>query len=292
MIKLPFTLGIYDIETGLANVDIFQFGEQAVRHTQQTKLPGQLNIICISAKTYGKDDMVTFTGDNSVSEFDAWMKQCDVILGKNNGRFDDKRLHTIRMLRGLAPNMEMLDKSDDLEKHMRKYFALPSYSLDYFSKLIGEGGKEKMEFSDWVNIRNFELLNSFNKEKSFGKKALNIISLKLFNSPSKDVLRIGKYALEKMIFYNRKDVSDTEKSLTKVLPYVKLKYNSALLDEEGKGCRVCGKTTKLIPSEITSVGKSRYQHFQCEADNKNTHYAGKAIVKYDKNRHKVYGKIQ
>lgn len=287
-IKLPFKLGIYDIETGLLNADIFALGEQRIRHAQLTPMADSYTIICITVKTYGKKNTQTFSDKDSIKQFDAWTKEHDVVLGKNNGKFDDKRCNTERLLSSSAPNMELFDKSDDLEKQLRKYFALPSYSLDYISTLFGFGGKDKMEFSDWVFIKNIKILEKFIKLKRFNSSELSTISEILFKKSFSYIINKGKKALRKMITYNIKDVMDTEKSLTKVLPYIKLKYNGS---KDGVGCRICG-STKLIATEISKINNTKYQNFQCIENNEKPHYAGKAVLRYDKSRNKIYGKIK
>lgn len=282
--KLPFKLGIHDIETGLLNFDGFALGEQVVRHTQLTPIGNKFSVICVSAKIYGEKEIVTFEGDNALLDFDKWSKKCDVLMGKNNYRFDDKRYNTERLLKSFPSNMTFFEKSLDLEQVLRKYFSLPSYSLDYISKLFGLGGKDKMEFDDWKDIRNYKLL----KELEFVTEINGLCKI-LFEKSYRQVVKEGKAALKKMKIYNQKDILDTEDSLTRILPYVKLSYSCATNDKK-KVCRICG-SSKLVPTETLLQRGTRYQHFDCYQDDKNPHYAGKALIRYDKNRNKVYGRI-
>ena len=99
--------------------------------------------------------------------------------GKNNKRFDDKHLNTMRLYHGLEGRPDLLEKVDDLETQMRRHFYLPGYGLDYFSGELGFGGKTKMFFEDWINI--------------------------VEKTP-----KTGKKAFKKMTSYCLKDVHDTK----------------------------------------------------------------------------------
>ncbi len=278
MIKLPFKLLIYDIETGLLKANIFRLGEQTIRHTQLDPAHNENTIICISAKWYGDKKVFVFEGDDCVEQFDKLARKADVCLGKNSDRFDVKYINTARMMQGLPPYPEWMDTSDDLEKQLRKYFAFPSQSLDYISQIFGMGGKEKMEFSDWVAIRDYKLWKKLDRPSTY-------TCVLLFRTGGRKVEEKGRQALKKMIHYNKKDVLDTEAALIKVLPYIKLKYNAAVNNKTG--CTTCG-STKLMPTKIIVKGKTRYQQFKCLNHNG---YGGKAVLRYDKNRHKVYGSM-
>lgn len=283
-IKLPYKLLTYDIETKLKQFYGFALGEQVVRHNQMTERSiHQHNIICIAAKWYDSDKVMLFKGDSAVEDFDKVARKADVCLGKNNKRFDIKYINTERMMRGLPPYPEWMDSAEDLESQMRKYFNFPSQSLDYISKVFGDGGKVKMEFDDWKDIHNYELLLDVDKGVDLDLEQLDNLSGVLFRQHTRTILKKGKAALKKMYFYNKKDVLDTEAALVKVLPYIKLRYNAS----NDTGCTTCG-STKIIPTSTSIQGKTRYQHFDCLHHNG---YAGKAIYRYDKNRHKVYGKM-
>jgi hypothetical protein len=278
-IKLPFKLLIYDIETRLKPCLIFSLGEQVIRHNQlEARAIGQDNIICIAAKWYNKKEIMLFHGLNMIKDFDEQVRMADVVMGKNSDKFDAKYINTERMMQGLKPYPEWADISDDLEKKMRRYFYFPSQSLDYISKVFGTGGKVKMEFNDWVDIHNYELLQQL--------KAPHLNSEVLFKKSAIEIEQKGLKALKKMYFYNKKDVTDTEACLSKVLPYIKLRHNSSV-NRNGSGCITCG-STRLIPTKIISTGKTKYQEFEClEHDG----YGGKATIRYDKQRHKLYGKM-
>ncbi len=279
-IKLPYKMLIYDIETGLLNVNLFRLGEQRIGHNQLTHLSNITPIICICAKWYGEKKVYTFEGDDAVEKFDILAREADVCLGKNSDSFDVKHINTQRMLQGLKPFPEWMDRREDLEKQMRKYFNLPSQSLDYISKLFGLGGKRKMEFDDWVNINNLELYNKLGKVSAQASQVL-------FGKSGREVKEVGNRALKKMLDYCPKDVQDTEDALAKVLPYIKLKYNASVA-KDGEGCVTCG-SGDLVPTNVIAQGKVKYQLFDCMSHNG---YAGRATWFYKKGSHnKTYRKM-
>lgn len=229
----------YDIETSLLKAYLFSLGEQRIRHGQLVPGFDVPNIICISYAWEGDKTAKSLVFDYQkqdckklVQEFDKIIKQADITIGKNSDRFDVKHINTQRLIHGLDPMPEWVDCTDDVEKQLRKYFYLPSYSLDYVSKLFGLGGKDKMDFADWVHI--------------------------LEKTPS-----LGEKALAKMVKYNRKDVMDTLKVWEKISAHVKPKFNQAtFLGTDA--CRTCGSTN--ITRNGTRVrGKVIYQKFFCRA---------------------------
>lgn len=291
-IHLPYKMLIYDIETSLLKFWGFRPGEQVVRHTQLDYFFRENNIICISAKWYGHKEIFVFQGENAIKEFDKLAREADVILGKNSDKFDAKYINTARMMQGLKPFPEWLNRSDDLEKQMRRYFAFPSQSLDYISKIFGTGGKDKMEFSDWVDIANDKqlqvIVNSIpDIREELSTFQQTAISMTLFGETPSIIFKKGETALKKMIKYNKKDVTDTEAALVKVLPHIKLRRNAAT-DKEGQGCITCG-SNNIVPTKIITQGKTKFQEFECLD---HIGYAGRATWFYKKGSHnKTFGKM-
>ena len=130
--------------------------------------------------------------------------------------------------------------TDDLQKQMRKHFYLPSYSLEYFAELIGLGGKDEMEFDDWVKI----------------------------------VEHNDKKSLKKMIKYCSKDVDITRKAWHKVLPHIIPKFNMSTFNQN-LSCRTCG-SKRIKKNGTRQRGKTRYQMYFC---NEHGGYAGEAPVR-------------
>lgn len=234
----------FDIETKPLLAYIWQLGEQHVRHGQLKKGYNEWDVISI-AYSWAHEEEVHVMGwgyeqqDSStmLRYFDELIKEADIVIGKNNERFDNKHLnfHRWRNNRDGMPDWSM--KSDDLEKHLRKHLKLPSQSLDYISDILGLGGKEKMEFSDWVHI--------------------------VEKTPE-----LGEIAYEKMLHYNKKDVSDTKAiwmySVKHFMPKHKLGISS--LKENGiVACDTCG-SFELIKNGTRYSGKTKYQMYVC-----NTH---------------------
>lgn len=284
-IKLPYRLLVYDIETELnLRARIWRLGENVIRHTQLDKAFNTNEIICIQYKWYGEKSVHVLSGKDMISKFDALVKQSDATIGKNNARFDVKHINTQRMLQGLPAYPEWTDTSDDLEKQLRKYFDFPSQSLDYISQLLGYGGKIKMEWDDWRLIGDRKHLLKYKESKLFNMKQLNFIAQTECCNSYTNVITLGLKALKKMFFYGKKDVRDTEKVLQRVMPYIKLKYNAS---NSETACTVCGHN-KIVPTKIIIAGKTKYQQFYCP---NHDGYAGRATYKYDKQRHKVFGKM-
>lgn len=290
-VQLPYPLFIYDIETSLMEASIFRLGEQSLRHGQLKRTRNTTEIICISAKWYGEKEVYTFQGDTMIDEFDAEAKKAKVCLGKNSDKFDVKHINTQRMMQNKKPYPEWMSIKEDLEKQFRKYFNFPSQSLDYISKLFGAGGKDRMEFSDWEEINDLRYVNDVLAtcpEKEL-LPALDKLCLIFIGKPIEEVLSQGNAALYKMIKYNQKDVLDTEAILMRALPYITLRHNASVKEDEdttGKGCITCG-SMNLIPSKVTMKGKTKYQEWDC-LDHKG--YGGKCTWTYKKgSHHKTFG---
>lgn len=169
----------YDIETTPLQAWVWRCGKQVVRHPQLVAGRNIYDVICITYCWNDKKKAESldwgYTEQDSsqmIAQFDEIIKSADVTIGKNSDSFDVKHINTRRMLSGLPGMSDWARYTDDLEKQMRKHFYLPSYSLDYFSEILGFGGKIKMEFDDWINIveQTDAGLKSFNKMIKYGKK--------------------------------------------------------------------------------------------------------------------------
>lgn len=249
----------YDIETTYLLARVWRLGEQVVRHNQLVKGMHYTKIICITycwndgkpakALGWGYNEQ---NSDKIVREFDKLIKQADVVIGKNSDRFDNKHINTIRMLFNESEAMpEWIKYTDDLEKHIRKYFNLPSNSLDYISSLLGFGGKIKMDFDDWVHI----------VEKTPGK---------------------GKKAYKKMLAYGIKDIEDTRAVWNRIEKHIEPRYKAAT-QEYGPSCKHCGER-HLVLNGTRMLAGTKYQQFRCI----NGHYAGKISMKQlEKNKGKL-----
>ena len=230
---------IYDIETSPLQAWIWRPGDQVVRHGQLVK--GEFdnyNIICIAYAWLSGGpvkelhwDKKTHSSKKMIEEFDKIIRSADHSIGKNSDRFDVKMINTQRLLHNLPPMPEWLGSGDDLEKQMRKYFSLPSQSLDYISNMLGLGGKMKMEMQDWIDI--------------------------VTRAPNADK------QLAKMIKYGKKDVSDTRAIIKKVWPHVKPKLNMSVFTGAFV-CKLCG-SNNLHQDGFTRRTTGDYPKFHCRS---------------------------
>lgn len=243
----------YDLETTLLQFWAFNTGKQVLRHHQLVNGKSRTDVICMAwAWNDGKPAQVMgwgFEEQNSkpiLQKLDQLIGEADIVIGKNNHRFDDKHVNAHRMFNQEPGIVDWSGKSDDLEKQIRKHFKLPSYSLDYLSQELGYGGKESMDFSDWVKIQ----------EKH----------------PTE-----GNDAYEKMMHYCCKDVEDTRSIWDRLLPYITPKFNHATFSNTqnagGMVCKVCGSANIIKQGRYIS-GKTVYRQWRCKNHNG---YAGKSI---------------
>lgn len=204
---------IYDIETSPIVSAHFGLGKQVIRHGQLLEPFNYYRILSIAYTWIHEDKVHNLVFDQKnrcckklIQDFAALLKEADIVLGKNNFRFDDKHISSQMLLHGITDQEKAIWETirEDLESQMRRHFYLPSYSLDYISSLVGLGGKDKMEFSDWV--------------ESY-------------------ILQCPK-ALNKMVVYGNKDVRDTRDLILLLWPFMRFKYN--LSKTNGLVCKKCG----------------------------------------------------
>lgn len=242
----------YDIETSPLRAWVWKLGEQYVGHTQLDNAYSRYGIICVTycwnddknAKVidWGYEEQDTAA---VVESFDQIIQQADFTIGKNSDRFDTKMINACRMFSGLPGLPEWTKYTDDLEKQMRRYFKLPSQSLDYISSQLGLGGKIKMEMSDWINI----------VEKT----------------------PLGKECFTRMLKYGKKDVEDTRFLWNKLVEHFDPKFNYGVwkgsLDILCKHAD-CG-SSNIRKNGTRATGQTRYQEYLC---NECGRYAGRTTI--------------
>jgi hypothetical protein len=239
----------FDLETKPLLAYIWQLGKQVVRHGQLHNEHAQPGIICVTycwndgkkaqSIDWGYEEQDT---KKVVEQFDEIIRSADHVIGKNNKRFDNKVLNACRMLNGLEGYPEWMRYTDDLEQQMRRYFRLPSHSLDYISGQLGYGGKIKMEFQDWIDI----------VEKNSN----------------------GQKALKKMIKYGLKDVEDTRKIWNKLEQHFEPRFNVAIHKEIKDACKRCA-STDIKKNGTKCSGGVKYQEYYC---NSCYQYAGRHSI--------------
>ena len=241
----------YDIETKPLKAWIWRPGKQVVRPAQLDTQYNEYDVICISYEWLHTNVKGTldwgYKAQNSkkmIKRMTELFDEADIVIGKNNKRFDDKHMNTMRLKHGLPGRPDLSSKVDDLESQMRRHFMLASYGLDYFSEILGYGGKTKMCFQDWIDI--------VEKTKN-GEKAFN-----------------------KMCNYCAKDVHDTKliwKHCEKhFIP--KFNYAAAINDKENIVCTACG-SKNVIKNGTRLSGVTKHQHYYCKDHGG---YAGKKPI--------------
>jgi len=239
----------YDIETAPLKAWIWRTGEQRVNPGQLVAGSDQYEIITLCYEwSHNKKKGQLDWGKNKnskklVEEFTKICDEADIVIGKNNRRFDDKHLNTMRMIHGLPGRPDLLAKVDDLESQLRKHFYLPSFGLDYVSKMLGLNGKDGMCLQDWIDI--------------------------MEGTP-----KVAAKSLLKMKKYCSKDVSDTKKIWNHCMAHFQPKFNHSI-HNSSLCCKYCG-STKIHKNGISVQGKTIYQRYFCTAHNGN---AGRISIK-------------
>lgn len=278
---------VYDLETTPLKFWGFRTGKQFMGHNSLDRAHNRYDVICVTycfndgkpaqGIHWGHDD----GGSESVlKQFDTIIKQAQdrncIIIGKNNKRFDDKHLNTHRWLNGQEPMPDWIKYTEDLEQQLRKYFYLPSYSLDYVSSIKGLGGKMKMELQDWINIVNYKQAKILIKK--LNHTSVYKISKDIFGYELDDVLANGYECLERILEYGKKDSEDTRDIILDVSAHCEFKSNK--LQYKGQvRCKdpLCG-STNIAKNGTRVSGGLLYQTWKC-----NTHrgYAGMSLIKKD-----------
>tara|TARA_R110000751_G_scaffold20113_1_gene59359 strand:- start:1227 stop:1868 length:642 start_codon:yes stop_codon:yes gene_type:complete len=159
----------------------------------------------------------------------ALLSEADAVIHYNGQRFDMPWVHSEMLLAGILPPSPY--KQIDLLRTVRSQFKFPSNKLDYVSQALGIGHKTKgMSMDDWKGCM-------ANDEKSW----------------------------KKMITYNKRDVSLTEKVYFKLLPWIKNHPNQNLYEDkviDKMRCPTCGSEHFIARGNIaTSSGV--YKRYSC-----------------------------
>lgn len=256
----------YDCETLPLKARIWQPGKQFVGHKQLLTGYEMWDLICIQYAWEGEPVKVLRYDKHGgtkgmIEKFDVLVRQADHCIGKNSDRFDLKMINALRMFHNLPGIPEWPDYSDDLEKQMRKFFRLPSQSLDYISKQLGIGGKNRMEMQDWVDVQDYRDSEALRASLS-NAKDLRVVCQHLYKKSPTELRRDGKRALDKMCEYGAKDTQDTMLIWDYLKTHFKPKFNRSLHMGYDIGCKSCGSSNvKRNGSKIS--GKTKYQYFMC-----------------------------
>lgn len=225
----------FDIETCYNIVKSFQIGEVRLNHNSIVE---HSKIIMICYKWEGDkkvhslvwdenpDKKAIIRGDDRkmIKEFAKVVKEADQLIAHNGDRFDLKWFRTQCLLYGVIIPPDII--TIDTLKEARKYFRFPSNRLDYISKRLGYGGKDKITEESWDMIT-------------------------LYNDPKH---------LKKMVKYCKRDVLELENVYQDFKPYIKAKLTDTLNRPD---CPKCGGKTIIEKYRRRATGTEMVQ-LQCK----------------------------
>jgi DNA polymerase elongation subunit (family B) len=187
-------------------------------------------VLSWSAKWIGSDD-IFFDSINQSSKrkfirgIHKLLDAADAVIHYNGTRFDIPHLNREFLLAGINPPSPY--KQIDLLKTVKKHFSLPTYRLQYVSRVFGLGSKVKHEGHElWIKCMN-------------GEKA----------------------AWEKMEEYNKQDVHLLEALYNKLGPWITNHANYSVFSGQ-LVCPRCGSEHYQSRGHVhTNAGV--YNRFQC-----------------------------
>lgn len=224
---------LFDIETRYIIFRGWRTGKQYVDQSQIV-LGEDSDIICIAYKWLGEPKVHSLTWDSKtqsssqmIEAFSKIVESADLCVGHNSDSFDMRHINTQRMLHDQDPIA--WPTSEDTLKGLRKHFNLPSYRLDYISKLLTGSGKKKMNFDDWIEV----------------------------------VERKSKKALVKMVRYCERDVVKLEQIYKRLSRYMKPKVHAGIAKYNDRDtCPRCSCPEFRKNGTVLRI-TGRVQRYQC-----------------------------
>ena len=192
-----------------------------------------------------------------VDELWKLLDECQIAVGHNSKRYDDKMSNFFFIKHGLTPPSPY--KEFDTLQTAKKYFKFDCNKLDYLGKLLVGEGKTEVTYGDvWE-----DLLEGNKKEK--------------------------KRASELMKKYNENDVLLLEKIYNKMLPWATNHPNMALFAEQEHICPRCGNESEFRVKSYRRTGCQinaiQYQCLKCGA------YVTRKLTKEERDILKENGKL-
>ncbi len=226
-ITIPSKVIVYDIETSRATFKLFWTGNQYVNVKNMTKAP---KIISICWKYLGEDKIYDLTWDKNqcdkkmLTEFVKHYNNADLVIGQNNDKFDNRWVNARVAKHELKLNPHV--KSFDIMKQNKKYFRLPSYSMDFLCKYFDV--EQKLSHD---GIKMWDKIEDGTKEEQ-------------------------KEYLAKMIEYNRGDIVSTEALYYRLRQYYGHKIHFGVLNGEPKWTSPSNGSydVKLYKTTVTPAG--------------------------------------
>lgn len=226
----------YDVETSLALAYVFGPGYEQNVLAPQIKEPSK--IMCICYKWGGEDqvyaliwNMDNHTDEDIIREFVPLLDQADYIVAHNGIDFDIRVIRTRALLNRILMRYDYVQH--DTKRISKKYFRFKDNSLNGIAFALGIGEKDKMQFSDWV-----------------------------------DVMEGNSEALNKMVEYCKNDVALLEEVHLAMSVMTKTPIHLGVLDPMGKkwDCPRCGsEKVEKVGQRSTPAGtiKKRMECISC-----------------------------
>lgn len=227
---------IYDIETAHNLLAAFDLKTE---YTPHTNILRERYIICAAWMWYGEKEVHTVSVLDDPSrfkkdQFDDYhvvktlyevMAEADAIVAHNGDKFDRKYIETRGLIHGLKalPPVTQIDTY----KVAKQRFLFNSNRLDYLGKILGLGGKKSTPAGLWL-----------------------------------DVLKGDKKAIEKMVDYNKRDVTLLRDVFIKLKPYMPNYLNRELFGKTG--CPRCGSSKTQSRGYHRAISRV-YRRFQCQS---------------------------
>ncbi len=219
----------YDLETSPNVVLAFRAGYDL--NIEHNAIISERKIICVGYKWEGdaRTHILRWDADcddrSLLVDFLKIASEADELVAHFGDRFDLPWVRTRCLIHGLEPLPFF--KTIDTKAWASKNFYFNSNRLDYLGKVLGFGGKDKMEFDDWKEI----------------------------------VLNTSKFHMDKMCRYCAKDVIRLEQVFSKLKCCVKPKTHAGVFAGGEKwSCAHCGSENVAVSKRrVTANGTVQYQ---------------------------------
>lgn len=166
------------------------------------------------------------TDRNVVIEIHEALSKADAVIGHNGDRFDLKKFNARAIFHGLKPIPPIIQI--DTLKIAKKHFKFTSNRLDYLGDYLGVGHKIKNDPGLWH-----------------------------------ECLMGDRKALDRMVKYNKRDVTLLQDVYEILKPYEPARVNHNLFALTDNNCPSCG-SNNVIRQGFKRTRTTKYQKFQCQ----------------------------